>query len=222
MAYLRTIVGAEDGHLCAFRAGGWAIQPARHTLTVLREHGVSIDSTVAPGCRHTAKGDWYDFRHCPDAPWWPIADDVCRVAASRALVEVPIATAEVGRLAHARALREHRSRPVLPEGCDGTYEGPNTQHQTLIAKLSKIARMGRVMLDFSTMPAWLLIRICEDYRRRYRETAGPIPIVAIGHSKNFTLRSEENLRQWLSWVDVQTDMTYSDYGQWLAAWRTET
>lgn len=219
MEYLRSVAGSDPSHLCTFRAGGWAIQPARETLDVLASHGVTMDSTVAPGCRHSARGDWYDFRRCPDAPWWAISEDVCRVSDSPALIEVPIATAAVGRLEHARALREHRSHPALPEGCEGSYEGPNSRLQSLMGKVGKAMRMGRVMLDFSTMPSWLLIRICEDYRRRYRDVPGPVPVVAIGHGKNFTAHSESNLRQWLSWVDQQADMRYSDYYQWHSAWQ---
>jgi|GEM_PF-448311 len=212
--YLRSVVGPDPRHLCAFRAGGWAIQPARDTLAALSRNGVVIDSTVAPGCYHSAKGDWYDFRDCPDAPCWPVADDVCRAANPQALLEAPIATARVGRFVHARALREHRSGPTLPEGCEGSYDGPNSRLQSLLGKVGKAMRMGRVMLDFSTMPAWMLIQICEDYRNRYHKASGPIPIVAIGHGKNFTERSEQNLRLWLSWVDRQADMKYSDYRQW--------
>jgi len=215
--YLRSIVGRDPSHLCAFRAGGWAIQPARATLAQLSAHGVLMDSTVAPGCYHSAAGDWYDFRSCPDLAWWPVADDVCRVGKAGALLEIPIATAKVGRLAHARALREHRRAPALPEGCTGSYEGPNAQLQSLMAKLGKVTRMGRVMLDFSTMPAWMLIRITEVYRARFREFGGPVPLVAIAHGKNFTSRSEQNLKQWFSWIDQQPDIGFSDYYQWYLA-----
>ncbi|MBI1194365.1 MAG: hypothetical protein GC138_00760 [Gammaproteobacteria bacterium] len=219
--YLRAVAGSDSSHLCTFRAGGWAIQPARETLVALSAHGVTMDSTVAPGCYHSARGDWYDFRHCPDAPWWPISDDVCRVADAASLIEVPIATAAMGRVEHARALREHRSHPSLPEGCEGSYEGPNSRLQSLMGKVGKVLRMGRVMLDFSTMPSWMLIGICEDYRRRYRDVPGPVPIVAIGHGKNFTAHSEANLSEWLSWVDQQADMKYSDFYQWHSTWRAE-
>lgn len=209
-------LGARD--LIAFRAGGWAVQPSSTVLRVLARAGIRIDSTVAPGCRNPAAGDWYDFSSAPDEAYWRILEDVCRKTAGGPLVEVPIVTHDVGWLSHLRALREHRSRPGLPEGCRGDYGGPNSRWQAWRGKAGKLMRMGRVMLDFSTVPAWLLIAITEGWMSRYRAAGGPVPIVAIAHGKNFTQWSARNLEHWLNWVRDREEVVLSSYGDWYRKW----
>lgn len=216
IAYLAMLRGGPAPCL-AFRAGGWAIQPATTVLRVLSSHGVVIDSTVAPGCYNPAAGDWYDFRDVPDLPWWGIDEDVCSNAALPGLIEAPITTHDAGRLAHARALREHRAHPALPEGCEGDYSGANDRWQTFRGKLGKLVRLGRPMLDFSTMPEWMLIALCQGWMERYTDHPGPIPIVAIAHGKNFTDHSARNLTGWLDWLSVRDDTVLSSYAGWHAA-----
>lgn len=197
-----------------FRAGGWAIQPSRQTLTSLSAWGVSMDSTVAPGMYNPSSGDWYDFRTVPDKPYWRVSTDVCVEDRIGEIIEVPIATHNIGFLAHAKALKEIKSGPSLPEGCVGSYAGPNNRFQSIRCKLAKIRNMGQVMLDFSTMPAWVMIAITEAYMERFSGWEGPVPIVGIGHNKNFTDVSVRNLSQYLGWIAGNGKIVFSGYAQW--------
>jgi len=225
--YLQSLLARAEKssaeHCKVFRAGGWAIQPSDIVLKVLREKGIQMESTVAPGAFNPAKGDWFDFRRAENQPWWRVETDVCKTLQKKSgadegaqgqIIEVPITTAGVGRLAHARALKEHRSSHGLPEGCSGSYDGPNSRLQGLRAKLSKIVNMGRVMLDFSIMPGWVLVDITRRYQEQHKACQGPVPIVAIGHNKNFTARSNAHLNYWLDWVSQQRDIQFSTYANW--------
>lgn len=71
------------------------------------------------------------------------------------------------------------------------------------------------MLDFSALRAAQLIRIVEGLCKRHAATRGPVPIVAIGHCKNFNLRSRREFESFLRWVNEQTQIAFSTYGRWM-------
>lgn len=214
--FVKSASDQSTNHCCVFRAGGWAIQPESKVLKALSDAGIKMESTVAPGVYNQAKGDWYNFKQSPDLPFWNIFDDVCSVSdpAQARMVEVPIATASVGKVKHAKALKEAKQGDPFPQGCLGTYDGPNNKLQEYIGKFNKIANMGTVMLDFSTMPGWMLIEITNHFLTIYKDDARDIPIVAIGHNKNFTAKSAQNFEEWLNWVSQETDIEFSTYSGW--------
>ena len=221
--YLRCFDRGENpsGNLIAFRAGGWAIQPSERVLRNLRQHGIEIDTTVAPGMYNPAIGDWFDFRKSPDQAFWPIESDVCSIQPQGEMIEVPIATQYIGYAKRFRALREYRKGSPFPEGCNGSYEGPNSKWQTYKEKFSKLCRMGHLMFDFCTTPAWLLIEATQKYMDRFQDSDAAVPIVAIGHNKNYSVASDRNLDAWLRWASNQNDIVFSDFQTWHSCIRTE-
>jgi len=198
-----------------FRAGGWAMQPSKNVLTELLMAGLKVDSTVAPGAYNPSRGDWFDFRQSSTKPFWKVADDICVESLSGGLLEVPIATENIGRRTHLRALKENKTSAQFPEGCVGSYAGPNNKFQSLQGKLAKLMNVGTAMLDFSTLPAWAMIEVTERYMARFSSFEGTVPIVAIGHNKNFSKQSEDNLEAYLEWAKVSPDIVFSTYNQWL-------
>lgn len=204
----------KKGSTSIFRAGGWAIQPGEKVVESLSEHAIVIDSTVAPGLFNPSKGDWFDFRFAPDLPFWRVSTDVCEESSTGSIIEVPIATQNIGFISHLRALKESRSQNQFPEGCEGSYAGPNSVYQPIRGRLSKLANIERVMLDFSTLPAWALIETTERYMDRFQTSQTPVPIVEIGHNKNFSQRSGENLDEYLRWANSCPDIVFSDYHTW--------
>lgn len=201
-----------------FRAGGWSIQPSNTVLSELIERGIFIDSTVAPGVKNWSSGDWFNYAKAPKhLPFWHIDGDVCSPVQQGALIEVPIATHNIGRVAHFKALKETRAHPGLPCGCHGTYHGPNNKVQDILGKVGKVINMGTVMLDISTLPSWALIKATEGYMERFANSDAPVPIVCIGHNKNFTDRSADNFKRYLEWLDQHSDIQFSDYLTWHAA-----
>ena len=198
-----------------FRAGGWAMQPSGKVLKELYKAGIRIDSTVAPGAYNPSKGDWFDFRRTPNLPFWRVSDNICQQNEQGGMLEVPIATENIGRRAHLQALKEHRSGEEFPRGCSGSYAGPNSKLQALKGKFTKLANVGTAMLDFSTLPSWALIDLTERYMSRFAGFENTIPIVAIGHNKNFSRQSEENLTSYLNWANSCPELTYSTYETWL-------
>ena len=215
LSFLSRFKTQENMTSPVFRAGGWAMQPSDKVLKELYQAGIRIDSTVAPGAYNPSKGDWYDFRRTPSLPFWRISDNICQQNEHGGMIEVPIATEHIGRKAHLQALREYKSGQEFPPGCAGSYAGPNSILQGLKGKFAKLANVGTAMLDFSTLPSWALIDLTERYMSRFVGFENTIPIVAIGHNKNFSRQSEENLTGYLDWANNCPDLTYSTYETWL-------
>ena len=105
----------------------------------------------------------------------------------------------------------------LALGCSGSYRGPGGKLQAIYGKVGKLFRLGDVMLDFSTMPADVLIDITSQWLTRYDNSdLAVLPIVAIGHTKNFTTASADAFHSYLEWADTN-NIQFSTYGQWLKA-----
>ncbi len=203
----------------AFRAGGWCIQPSHHVVAALRNSGFKLDSTVAPQQWRAARGEWSDFRGAPDLPFWKTNGDVC-AAESDGLWEIPIAVGNIGRLHHLRNLLRNRNQPDagMAPGCRGSYRGTADRvSDRLRVKSARLAQLGKVMLDFSTLPAADLIRVTRQWLKQYgAATQPPIPIVAIAHTKNFNANSERALAEYLAWAQRE-GLQLSTYGNWLQA-----
>ncbi|MBI5197023.1 MAG: hypothetical protein HZA19_00255 [Nitrospirae bacterium] len=199
----------------AFRAGGWCIQPSNLVMAALKDLGFSIDSSVVPESYTATKGDWYNFRHAPDLPFWNVSDDVCQIK-DTGMIEIPIVTGKVGWSRHLSALQYSRGTENfgLAPGCKGSYTGPDGRVGAFMGKLSKFMRLGHVMLDFSTMPAHVLITLTNQWIDKFRGTPSPIPIIAIAHTKNFTLTSGDALKDYLYWARNE-GIIFSTFKQWL-------
>ncbi len=211
LAYLQDLGFSQVN---VFRAGGWAIQPSEHVVEHLLANQVIMDSTVAPGLFSLAKGDWFNFSKAPKKPFWYVSEDVCQENPRGQLLEVPILTQFIGRRSHVKALKEQRRQASFPAGCHGTYGNPNNKWQSLKHKFSRIANIGTSMLDFSTMPGWALIETTEKYMENFKDFDGPLPLVAIGHNKNFTAWSADNLAEFLAWAEKNPEIEMSDYQSW--------
>ena len=206
---------SKDYRCIAFRAGGWCIQPSHEVIRGLIECGLLIDSTVAPGYRSYAKGEWCNFTCTPDNAYWRVDSDVCS-ASKTGLWEVPIMTGKIGRLRHINALKSSRTTDNngLACGCNGSYQGPDGKFQTFMGKASKLLRLGKTMLDFSTMPADVLIETTTQWLDHHSRSGYSIPIVGIAHTKNFTSSSAIALSKYLDWASTN-NIQFSTYGQWL-------
>ena len=105
---LRALAGAQ--RVCAFRAGGWCIQPFERLREPLRQAGIRIDSTVYTGGRQEGEAQSYDFTQAPEESHWRFEIDPLLPQEDGSFLEVPIASHRVSpwwywRLAAARKLR---------------------------------------------------------------------------------------------------------------------
>lgn len=78
--------------VCAFRAGGWAVQPFDILKEAFSKTGICIDSSTAFGIYNTLPDSYYDFRSMPCKSYYRFEDDVCKEKSNGQFVEVPITT----------------------------------------------------------------------------------------------------------------------------------
>lgn len=203
---------AKSDYRCAvFRAGGWCIQPSKETLAALRAMNMSMDSSVAPGVHSSDAVSWYDFRRCPAAHWWRVDDDVCR-AGNGEFLEVPIAVGRVNPLRHVQARLQRSKEGEFCGGCIGTYRSRRSGVSRYLDLLHKVWNSRLAMLDFCALPADLLTDIVDDWARR--STAAHVPVVAIGHTKNFSTAAERAFDAFLTWASTRSDLRFSSYDVW--------
>ena len=203
----------EDYGCSVFRAGGWCIQPSEEVVPVLRSMGLNIDSSVAPGLANDDPDTWYDFRSSPEKPWWRVDAEVDRPG-SGDFIEVPIAAPRVNAARHLRARVARRREGEFAPGCVGTYSGRKGGMQGISRIWKKARDARRAMLDYCTLPADLMIDGIQEWIGRFGEVDGPIPVVAIGHTKNFSESAERELEKLLVWVSEQDSLRIDSYRGW--------
>lgn len=80
--------------ICAFRAGGWAVQPFNKLAKAFKAANIKIDSSVAYGAFYKCDYSYYDFRDKTikdKGPYW-FNDDVLVPLSQGSFLEVPIAS----------------------------------------------------------------------------------------------------------------------------------
>lgn len=90
--YLTSLVREVDPEyrICAFRAGGWTIQPFSLVKDCFKENKILIDSSAMCGIYQDNKYSKFDFRKVPDKEYYRFSDDVCVENLNGGFVEVPI------------------------------------------------------------------------------------------------------------------------------------
>lgn len=201
----------------AFRAGGWCIQPSRATLEALELHGLDVDSSVAPGLHLADPSRWYDFRRAPARrSWWPVRDDVTSPDRCGPILEIPIAVGSVSSLSTLTRMVRSRiaSSGQFPSGCEGTYESPRGAWGQIRAGISRLVDVRRAMLDFCRLPASTLVKVSREWLRSRNQDGSDMPIVAVGHCKNFGDDAAEQLDQFLGTVARGSDVNFGTFAPW--------
>lgn len=212
--WLEQLLQPIDKHYqcIAFRAGGWCIQPSEAIISSLLENGVLIDSTVAPGAKSADKSTWFDFRKSPlHKAYWKADSDILQPS-SKGIYELPITTSNISWLKHLSIIINNMHNDSLAPDCHGSYNVPGEKNSRLLSKIRKLANLGHVMLDISTMPAETLIKITQNWQNKFAHESD-LTAVAIGHTKNFSSRSAIEFEKYLQWAKKQNHQFIS-YQQW--------
>lgn len=184
---LRELAGPEAA--CAYRAGGWVLQPFAPIRGALLDNGVTIDSTVFPGGHRSGAVQPFDFRAAPRKSRWRFDDDPLVEAPHGAFLEVPIASRRLRpdffwRLALARKAGGGRHRP-FGDGRAIPMEGGDLLGKLLWPSTSVVSMDG--------YKASFLEAAAADYEARGMED-----FVVIGHPKALTPYSLERLDAFLA------------------------
>jgi hypothetical protein len=175
LRYLGGIIGREGFAPTAFRAGNWLLQPSHGIARILAERGIRLDSSVFKGARQRAHG--LDYRRAPrDDYYWMFGDRVEVPDARGALLEIPTYTKMVPFWRMLGAARRGGARQR------GGGQSERRRH------LLDVARVRYPMkLDYCRRTFPELREMVDDVRAAdEHDPARFRPIVAIGHTKDFT------------------------------------
>ncbi len=200
-----------------FRAGAWGIQPEEKVLEAMEENGFAWDSTVMPGKKLEAAPTVYDFTGAPWAlPHWTVGRNVQEPDEQGGIEEYPIFTEPLSGWMNGRLtlLKARKKVPLKPEGCSGSpaFGSGKSGAGAKLKKLSNAFRSGYRTFNFTDGTTFEEMKfMAERAIQRYRDREGHIPLVAIGHTKTFG--NEQELRDFLVWVDERADIHLTGGGK---------
>jgi hypothetical protein len=180
-----------DYRCIAFRAGAWCMQPEREVLQALRENGIIIDSTVAPGLYLDDGLSYYDFRKVKDKRGiWKVSNSILDDNPEGEIIEVPVSTLKVQgwRVFIMKIFKKfNKNQNVSTFKPEGYY--PSRRRGSFPKQLSRLFLPQWVMFDYcrrtaKEMEGFLISALEEDNR------GGVSPLVAIGHPKDFANQEE--------------------------------
>lgn len=109
--------------ICAFRAGGWSIQPFGLLKKAFEKTGIIVDSSVSYGYKFSCEYSCYDFSKTPFKSIYRFEDDVNIACDNGRFVEVPISNFRIKPYPEKIMLKWffclHRDRTVIQT--DGTH-----------------------------------------------------------------------------------------------------
>jgi hypothetical protein len=196
-----------------FRAGGWCIQPSDGVVPALRSLGLVADSSVAPGMASKEPLSWYDFRKCPRASWWRVDLEVDNEG-NGDFLEIPIATGRVNPLTHLLTRVRRSQQGEFAPGCTGTYLSRRSGAKRFLRVLEAARGARWAMLVYCGLRSDLLVGVVEDVLRRFGDQETSVPVVAIGHTKNFSKTAEQEMTKFLKWVADTDVIELGSYASW--------
>ena len=173
--YLREILNDPHFTPLSFRSGLWVMQPTPVIAKVLARHGVEVDSSLFKGGRIRALG--VDYRPAmANGSSWRFGNDVNMPDPHGTLLEIPIHTQMVPfwRMLGVKRLKLHSKTRKANEG------SPLARNWRDFARLRYPQKLDFCRMTFDEMRE-AITGVLEEEQRRNEH----IPIVAIGHSKDF-------------------------------------
>lgn len=188
--------------ICAFRAGGWVLQPFSKLAGALAANGIEIDSTVFENGRSESDTHLFDFRSAPQQSLWRFNDDPLVAVEQGRFLELPIAAHPVSpaffwKLAFFKKLALSADRSFG----DGAAIplGRNDLLKKLLARTWSVVSIDGRKVDF-----------LEAAFERYAQL-GRKDFVVIGHPKALTRHSIARLEQFLASRRDLRFVNYQDY-----------
>jgi hypothetical protein len=181
-AYRKELADASGyGDICAYRAGGWALQPFSRLAPALRANGVTVDSSVMPGqfLDHAEFG--YDFRAAPETGAWRFKDDPVLAEPSGPFLEIPISSVVATPVTKLGSAISKRFGPTH----HATYGDGHAVGATSITNaLGRIGRLFKHLPTPVTLDGYKAILLEKAYRQHAAKNSETF--VVIGHPKALT------------------------------------
>ena len=194
--YLNALAREEipDYTICAFRAGGWAVQPFDKIRKGFLAAGIKIDSSVAVGMYGSNQYSYFDFTSAPQSESWSFENDVCKEHDGGQFIEIPITTVKRTFFNKVADLLMRKTTSKLTKITDGTH------NRSDIATTKKQKISNNSMMTFSGHSPLTVVLNLLSIKSSL--------CVLIDHPKDFTMSNKLSI-QWLGRLTTST--TYKDY-----------
>lgn len=129
-SYLNRVAREVDPSysVCAFRAGGWAVQPFELLNNAFIKSGITIDSSTGYGCYRLVEGSSFDFRNMPNKDYYRFSNDVCEEDKDGKFLEVPITTHKWSLYDKIQyKIQQFQQKGYNTRITDGTHSRPGTK-----------------------------------------------------------------------------------------------
>lgn len=183
-----------DYSICAFRAGGWAIQPFEKIKKGFLVAGIKIDSSVAAGMYGKNQYSFYDFTTTPFRELWHFDNDVCREDSNGQFLEIPITSVTRTFVNKLTDFILRKTTTKLQKITDGTHN----RSDIVSKRKKKLENMG--MMTISGHSPLTVILNLFSIKTSF--------CVLIDHPKDYT-RSNVTSIKWLG--HFTQSITYSEF-----------
>jgi|SRR5712692_3953071 len=188
--YMRYVVGQSDFTPQSFRAGNWLFQPTQTAASVLAENGVKMDSSVFKGgLQHNHSLDYRRARR--NGYYWPFNKDVNEPDPTGPWMEVPIHTEMVPfwKMPTSKRMSFGNSFDVA-----GRSAGQKVNRALDFLRFRYPLKFDFCRMTLNELTSMVDRVVQEDQE----EPALYRPLVAIGHTKDFT--DPQTVDQFLSFL----------------------
>ena len=198
--YREALVDASGyTEICAYRAGGWALQPFEQLSIALKENGISIDSSVMPGM-HLADAELgFDFRNAPHVGAWRFTEDPNVPVPNGEFLEIPISSTIAPLRTKLSSAISKRFGPAHHATFGDGYAVNARSTSHTIGKLRRLLVEEPTAVTLDGYKAVLLERAYREHRTRGLST-----FVIIGHPKGLTPFAVERVEYFLRKYNPET------------------
>ena len=175
-----------DYECCAIRAGGYNAQPSRAIVEVMRECGLTVDTSVVPGAREQGALSRYDYSSSPsDMGHWRVGDKLEEPGdeASSSIIECPVVSFPIVRLLKFMSLTRIKSILLNRKSAQASFSSKTSSGAGGGGKLAKISfffKKEYQTWDYCLFPCWLHRYFLHKIsKQKSRDT-----FVVIGHPKS--------------------------------------
>lgn len=203
--YLENLLrSCNDDYRCiAYRAGGYAIQPHEKLFSILKEHGIYIDSSVVVNDCLKGPVSGYNFSNAPkQLNWWTTKKSLMEDRTTmdeKLLWEVPVMTVKNNLMERVflpknRRVFEYGHAKGQPmQVRQGKAQQIWTKARHLLHYNHTYRKLCLDEMNYHYMSA-KLNKICADYKNE------KVYIALIGHPKAFTGEAFDNFSGLLEWL----------------------
>jgi hypothetical protein len=189
----------------AYRAGGYSIQTYNNLKTLFLKNEIKIDSSVMPGGVELEEKHYYDFRRAPQKSHWKFSTDVVNEDQNGPFIEIPITTQLPKTTFHYLYLKrelseKHGQFKVWGDG--KSIDTTGSRIKRITDKVNKFFRPCVLSASIDNVMSENLINI---YQTNPNDC-----LTIIGHPKNFTNKSIQNVATFINLASKDCFKTISD------------